>query len=136
MFLSTSKGWGASGSGREVEFVWDIYNCVPEEIILIRVLKFEDAQTSKVLCAGPNAALGAPLLSQTSAILLHVLPDEDERTAIAAKSRSAPNFAVVSSSSHPTTERTGLVILAVCDIDGTSPTPSFSVFDTIDLDRR
>merc|ERR1719160_982844 len=33
----------------EVEFVWDIYNCVPEEIILIRVLKFEDAQTSKVL---------------------------------------------------------------------------------------
>ena len=52
MFLSTSKGWGASGSGREVEFVWDIYNCVPEEIILIRVLKFEDAQTSKVLCAG------------------------------------------------------------------------------------
>ena len=74
--------------------------------------------------------------SQTSAILLHVLPDEDERTAIAAKYRSAPNFAVVSSSSHPTTERTGLVILAVCDIDGTSPTPSFSVFDTIDLDRR
>lgn len=33
----------------EVEFVWDIYNCTPEEIILIRVLRFEDAALSRVL---------------------------------------------------------------------------------------
>lgn len=33
----------------EVEFVWDIYNCKASEILLIRVLKFEDHATSRVL---------------------------------------------------------------------------------------
>merc|ERR1719460_3548272 len=37
----------------EVEFVWDIYNCVPEEILLVRVLQFESATESRVLYYWP-----------------------------------------------------------------------------------
>ena len=39
----------------EVEFVWDIYNCVPEEILLVRVLQFESATESRVLYYWPSA---------------------------------------------------------------------------------